>query len=225
MKTVNINGLNFDIHEGNIGISMSGGADSSMVFYILAKYAPGPIHVFSCANGMTSYSEPIGALRVINWVIEKTNRKDIFFHTHWVNDKKIHNMWDKGIYKNSNIEVLYMGLTRPPPIGAITEFDIGNGIAYGDEWDGRVWNQLYFTPEDKETVLELFGYFPEDLDFNAYTPFANTDKQGVADFYKFFDVEELYSVTRSCESMTLKEGHCGTCWWCKERIWGFGKLE
>jgi tRNA(Ile)-lysidine synthase TilS/MesJ len=53
MKTIQIGNLPIDIHDGAICISMSGGADSSILFYILMKYAPGPIHVFSCGNEQT----------------------------------------------------------------------------------------------------------------------------------------------------------------------------
>ena len=37
-------------------------------------------------------------------------------------------------------------------------------------------------------------------------------------------MDSLFTVTRSCESVTLTEGHCGECWWCQERMWGFNRL-
>ena len=76
MNTIKINNLDIDIHDGPIGISLSGGADSSLLFYILMKYASGPIHVFSCGNGNTNYHEPISAMRVINYCVRKINQKN-----------------------------------------------------------------------------------------------------------------------------------------------------
>lgn len=35
--------------------------------------------------------------------------------------------------------------------------------------------------------------------------------------------QELYALTISCESLTDPDPiHCGDCWWCEERKWGFG---
>ena len=36
----------------------------------------------------------------------------------------------------------------------------------------------------------------------------------------------LFPVTRSCELKGKLEyyGHCGKCWWCEERQWGFDQL-
>jgi tRNA(Ile)-lysidine synthase TilS/MesJ len=50
MKTIKVNNLNFDIHNGPIGVALSGGADSAIMLYILMKFAPGPINVYTCAN-------------------------------------------------------------------------------------------------------------------------------------------------------------------------------
>jgi 7-cyano-7-deazaguanine synthase in queuosine biosynthesis len=36
---------------------------------------------------------------------------------------------------------------------------------------------------------------------------------------------KIFPITRSCESWTNDfSKHCGECWWCKEREWGFGRL-
>ena len=62
------------------------------------------------------------------------------------------------------------------------------------------------------------------------------DKRMIAHLYKHFNVlEELLPHTRSCEwhegfenngviVPNPKDGHCGECWWCRERKWAFGKL-
>jgi 7-cyano-7-deazaguanine synthase in queuosine biosynthesis len=205
MKTISFNNLTVDIHDGPIGIVMSGGADSSLLFYILMKYAPGPIHAISCANGRTNNREPYGALNVINRCIELTERKDVFFYSYWVDHKLWDNMISREVVKRADVNVVYGGFTRPPPEGAIVDFDT-------DAAFGAV-----------ETPGLVSPYYYENN--RLYYPFANINKKGVAELYKELDIEDLYSYTRSCESLTLTTGHCGKCWWCKERVWAFGRLE
>jgi 7-cyano-7-deazaguanine synthase in queuosine biosynthesis len=72
-------------------------------------------------------------------------------------------------------------------------------------------------------------------------PWANTDKQGIAKMYREEKlIDSLLPVTRSCEYDPTSDyyyantwprwgdeirdpylEHCGECWWCKEREWGF----
>ena len=223
MKTIKINDLDIDIHDGPIGISLSGGADSSLLFYILMKYSSGPIHVFSCGNGNTNYHEPSSAIRVINYCIKKFNRSDVYFHAHWVDAKTIANMLSKELMKPYGLPILYNGFTRPPPKGAIVDYDANSPIAVGGVDHEKVL-PTYWTKEDNELIQVIFG-LAIGGEKPLYTPFINVNKQELAKIYSFLEIEDLYSITRSCESLTLTTGHCGTCWWCKERIWGFGYLE
>ena len=63
-------------------------------------------------------------------------------------------------------------------------------------------------------------------DDRVYNPIINNDKRDVAKLYRSLNIErELFPYTRSCEDDKHIDGHCGVCWWCKERIWGFGYLE
>ena len=63
--------------------------------------------------------------------------------------------------------------------------------------------------------------------FKFNRPFMQHDKRGVAELYSHFDVlEELFPLTRSCEKLTTDfSSHCGECWFCKEREWGYGVLD
>lgn len=205
MKQIKIGSLPIDIHEGPIGIMLSGGADSSILLYILMKYAEGPIHAFSCGNGRTNHQEPLGALKVINRVIEMTGRRDIFFRAHWVERKVLDTLFDRTLVRQANVNVVYGAFTRPPPDDAITDFD----------------TDADYVPKGLSEKVNDHYYENNKL----YYPFSNINKKGIYQLYKDLDVEDLYSYTRSCESLTLTSGHCGKCWWCKERIWAFGKLE
>ena len=54
----------------------------------------------------------------------------------------------------------------------------------------------------------------------------NMDKKDLALIYKEHNLlSTLFPITRSCVTETMNfDAHCGECWWCKERIWAFGKL-
>ena len=71
-------------------------------------------------------------------------------------------------------------------------------------------------------------------DDKFYMPWANTNKKGIAKMYRDENIiDSLLPVTRSCEwdptcdyydvigTVDPYLGHCGECWWCKEREWGF----
>ena len=62
-----------------------------------------------------------------------------------------------------------------------------------------------------------------------WEPLRNTDKKGVAEIFDLFDARELFSLTWSCEKYVWPEGrheqHCDNCWFCKERLWGFGSYK
>ncbi len=79
---------------------------------------------------------------------------------------------------------------------------------------------------------------PKDLEWNEtisiYHPFIRLDKRKTAEKYKEYDVlETLFPLTSSCEENNLSQRKkineieweaCGKCWFCYERIYGFGKL-
>ena len=64
-----------------------------------------------------------------------------------------------------------------------------------------------------------------------YTPWSNIDKKKLAEIYKKYTlIDTLFNHTRSCEWTSHNQGHliqnpglnhCGVCWWCQEREWGF----
>ena len=81
MKTITIDNLNIDLHDGNIGVAVSGGADSALLLYILMKNITAPISIVSCGNGLTNNQEPVNALKITNEVMKLTGKKNIYFTT------------------------------------------------------------------------------------------------------------------------------------------------
>jgi hypothetical protein len=216
MNSITVANVNIDIHDGPLGISVSGGADSAIMLYILMKYAPGPIHVYTCVSKVKNRTAPYTALDVIGKCIDMTGRKDneIFHHSSFVDKSYIDNMYFlcRNDLDNNVINYVYTGLTTWPPLEVRDSFNI------------RPHRKEGVYVEDREPEIEKPVYAGRDNKF--YAPFRNVNKSVICEAYKELNVlEELFPITRSCESFTLTKGHCGECWWCEERQWGFGRLE
>ena len=216
--------LNFNLlqPESPIGIMTSGGADSSLLVALLMKYHQYPIRVISTAHATTGFTEPGNALKVLTHCVEKFNRKDVTFYTHYVDDKKPWNVIPSE-YVMQNISHLYFGFTKQPPEGSFTDFE-SNQVAASNGFDDGITKPLEF--DTIRDTSKIFGerMLQEPGDYKIITPFININKKAIAEIYKQEDLEEIYPMTRSCESLTLREGHCGKCWWCKERLWAFGYI-
>jgi 7-cyano-7-deazaguanine synthase in queuosine biosynthesis len=205
MNSIKFNTIGVDIHTGNIGISASGGADSAILLYILMKYASSPIHVFTCASKEKNRVSPHIALDVIGKCIDLTGNKNIHHHIYFV-ERQTYQTWIDGLTEyinNKKVDIMYTGVTALPPDDVLTTF--------------RSINSLYNKRNPNQVRPVYQGKF--------YMPFFNLNKQQVCEVYKELGVlEELYPLTRSCEDLNLTSGHCGQCWWCEERKWGFSKL-
>ena len=224
MKTITIDNLNIDLHDGNIGVAVSGGTDSALLLYILMKHATSRIHIISCANGLTNNQEPVNALKITNEIMKLTGKKNVYFTTHWAENKQLNTTFQKELIVDTlKLDIMYFGFTRPPPEGAIVDFDVIGSAAVGGV-DKELTRQTYWSKD--EELTSIFGPKANGFKFPlaVASPFININKKEIARLYKSLDIETLYSMTRSCESLTALDVHCGKCWWCKERLWAFGKL-
>lgn len=228
MNSIHYNDFKFDICDGNLGAYISGGADSALMLYMLMSNISQPLHIFSTANGKSNYREPINALKVINKVMEMTgyDPNNLRFYTHWTKHKTTDNVMSAEYMQNVKVDTVYFGFTRPPPSDAITDFDTINVAAQGGVDHGLTLDIYY------ENLSKIPWHFFQNNKFSypeltqSYClPFININKQKIAMLYKELNIEDLYKTTRSCESTIIDDRHCGSCWWCKERIWGFGYLD
>lgn len=210
MKNINIEiesvTLPLLIFPGPIGISVSGGADSAILLYILMKYAVDPIHIFTASLSSKNNTSPRYAFNVIEQCIKLTGNSNIFHHVHFIESMDHRgNLFNGHNYflKNKLISIVYTAETLMPPLDEFQKFK----------------NQDYFiykqrTPLKKKPVI----------DGNFYCPFRHIDKRQIMSLYLHYNLlETLFPVTRSCEDIILTEGHCGECLWCEERFWAFGK--
>ncbi len=207
---------NVDIQEtpGKIGVFCSGGADSSILLYLLLKNTQSQITVFTLGNKEKKYKN----IDITKNVIEKcqllTGRnidQHILRNTDVQTKEEIFNTEFLQHVDNGNLKLLYTGFTSNPPQTVTETFKNSSPIAIRD-------------PE----FVKPFWHRNDTL----YTPFANIDKTVIAQMYTELDVmDSLFPVTRSCEWKDGMDGedpgleHCGICWWCEERQWAFNKLS
>lgn len=193
-----------------IGIKLSGGADSAIVCYMLSKYiaenrSNTTIKPITVEHAGKSYQLEF-AKKIIEFC--KLEFGNIFEeHEHeWcdVSDRYVivQDNLVKRLYKENKIQCHFVGITQNPPSSVMNQ--IG--------WNG---------PADDRSA----GVKRPLIKGSAYFPLINTNKQGVCNLYKEYNVlDTLFPLTRSCENFTEDYSvHCGECWFCKERYWGFGK--
>lgn len=189
----------------HIGIKMSGGVDSSLVSYLLAKHILDnnldiklyPIIIVE----MLSPFQALFALPVIKFIEQQTG---FVFETPFrfecaVDENKTEKMRSiENKLLQKDLDIIVAGTTQHPKSG----FDETGG------------------PDESRV-----GEFAEIWD-KIYIPFINKDKKELAEIYKKNNLTDtLFPLTRSCVEVTNNfDKHCGECWWCKERLWAFGKL-
>ena len=200
-----------------IGIKVSGGADSAGVSYMIFK----TIHEQNLDTEVviitTDHSDKpyqrIYSNKVIGWLRKEFPSVKVIAHL--TNDTGTMDYSDAQdvvldkAYNELRIERHYNGITQNPPKEISEQFE--------DESIG----------EFDETRFGKFSQWNGDYHHPGYRPFINTDKKGVASIYEQYNLlDTLFLETRSCEEVTHDfSKHCGRCWYCKEREWGFGKLQ
>ena len=224
--------MNINLHIPNnvfleqnntLAIWFSGGADSSILCYLLAKhikdnqldYKIQPVTVLK-RIGDTAH------LNVLNFIKEKLDCADLFL------DIIVHNTSSKQEYDDSFFNVrldhvtnglynyIYSGINQSPDTEAYT-----NGWKMAQEVQdirGSMITKLKILCG----VIELDGV---DYEFGDIRPFVNLDKKQIADLYKQHNLlDSLFPLTNSCGYHGPVNSHCETCWFCRERLWAFGKF-
>lgn len=209
-----------------IGIWMSGGADSSLLCYLLAHKIKTENLSIKILPITIDYKRPFVRIAVdVRKKIEQIlDAKDIFLE-HLVYHPPIEVEWSREELAkqfhlknqehiiNDQFQILYSGITTNPPR------EVQEGFRWGvlEDVEQKRGNSV-----SKETIR----YFVKDnYEFYEIKPFFNLTKKDIARLYKENNLlDNLFPLTRSCEKIGTVTGHCGECWWCEERQWAFEKL-
>lgn len=216
-----------------IGIWMSGGVDSTLMCYLLAKKIKEqnlsvkiqPVSV----DNKRPFAYIAGTVR--QKIEELLDCSDIFLEHLFYTPKENESLWDQkefkqqfldrnyDNFKNDRMQVLYTGTTLNPPQSVQKTFN------YGILPDIEA-----IRGENVPKIIEKYSVHEVEnmtKEFMEIRPFLEINKQGIAQLYKDNNLlDTLFPLTRSCEDTTpgVVHGHCGSCWWCEERKWGFGTL-
>ena len=206
-----------NINVETIGIWMSGGADSSMLAYLLAKQIRDfdlniKIQPLSVRRGRPN--NPIYAGNVIDFIEEdlqiKMNDHIIYYPD--INDehqREIKEFWDRDDenFREGLFQILYSGITCNPP----------------KDDDTIPLNKERSRDEDADRPIVSKNGIRYYIN-----PFFHINKKGLAKLYKEHGVlDTLFPKTFSCEGSVEETKthtqHCKRCWWCQERYWAFGR--
>lgn len=213
-----------------IGISLSGGADSALLAYLICSQTNADIHFNTQIRMWRSrpWAEHV-AENVVNWFGGKFNNK--FYHhknlippeleepTEYLikdeygkmksGNRIILRSYNEYIAHKYNLNALYGGVNLNPDI----------------EIEGKV--------KERDE-----GHIPPHFVHNGIDichPFVYTKKDWIIRQYYENNIEDLLDLTRSCEGefegldyTTYTPGQdvpvCGECFWCKERQWGIDNV-
>jgi hypothetical protein len=190
-----------------IFVHTSGGADSSLILYLVAKKL----------QEQSKQSIPIDCLGL--------------YKTEWMKNG-INNVIDYVAKKFPNLQ--FNKILRPYVRGAGAEI-----------WkhkleiiDNFYKKELNLEQNDISFLLGLtkvyegLDYPNEDIDNRqgkdwvamSYLPLGRVTKDTVSEIYDELNLDDLFELTHSCTYRPFGQGHCGECYFCKERKLAFGKL-
>jgi 7-cyano-7-deazaguanine synthase in queuosine biosynthesis len=206
-----INDVNIPLFEGKVGLSMSGGADSSLLLYILLSNKKETLEVFTLASDLKGRTSAKIAANVIDNCIELTGNNNVNHHVVYVdeqNDEKLFRLPLEMLAENK-INMMYTAVTANPPKEIADNFFTPNENTEQNFRDPLIFRNII-------------------INDSWCCPFFNIDKTKIAEMYKSLGLmDTLFPLTRSCELENPPSnflGHCDNCWWCKERFWGFKRL-
>jgi 7-cyano-7-deazaguanine synthase in queuosine biosynthesis len=207
-------GVRLDLRNGPVGIMLSGGVDSAILLYYLMRYTTDTIHIYTTGSNLKFRRNSIIAPRVVEKCIELTGNNNVVHHIHYDESATDTSMIDapQEDIDKQKINIVYDGTTMNPP----------------DDIASKFTPAIDFDYTRKDSADNVMTY----RDDKFYMPWANTDKKGIARMYRDENlIESLLPITRSCEYDPTCEyfdnvkdpglEHCGECWWCKEREWGY----
>jgi len=180
---------------GPIGIYLSGGSDSAILFWLIASQRQHEVVLLTVASDDKKFNiEP--ALAVVEWV-----------------------------NSNTSVTILEHCVTIAPNLESRKDYRDQATNSLTKQWNLSCWvSGKTLNPDvklkhheqrktDRDTVM------PRVIHDHFYSPFYNINKSHLALLYKKYELSKLHSLTVSCETSYPP---CGDCWWCAEREWAYG---
>ena len=225
----------FDTNWKNIAVSVSGGADSALLAYMVCDLAKEHNIVIHFINHVRMWKtrpwQQHDADKVYNWLFQR------FYHTKF--ERHIN-------FIAPDIEYGNIGPNLTDEYGKKVSGDNIQQRSYAEFICHKHNVDAYYNAVTRNPRQTQFnGMIERDIERNndnahleymihmgrvASHPFRFVDKSWVVGKYKELDIMELFDVTRSCEGEFENINYtnytagqyvptCGECFWCKEREW------
>lgn len=228
----------FDPRWEKIAISVSGGADSTLLAHLLCEYItkndllPIQVHIISHIRcWKTKPWQDEDSLNIYKYLFKTFKHINFKRHTNFIapeleygsigptltdeygklvsGDNIQQRAYAEYICQRENIDAYYNGVTRNPP---------------GMDFGGMPSRDIEPTEDNKHLTYMIH------MGRVACHPFRFVDKSWVVKQYKDLGLIDLFNFTRSCEGTfdhidytNYKKGQyvpcCGECFWCNERDW------
>jgi hypothetical protein len=222
-----------DLPDGtyNIAIKLSGGADSSLIYYALCNKFKNnkDVNIIPVTLGTDLKPDYIPySKKIIDIVYNLTGKKPLDHIIRYIKHDPIEYDLEQirmveYVIEKYKVRYCFSGLTINPPYKEMVKYFSDNCKTLNLDL-----SRISATIESRDKSRDTSTYVSNDF---SQRPFGNNDKKYVAKYYKKYNVlESLYPYTHSCEAFekaTDHDGnalHCGHCYFCAERWWGFGRL-
>lgn len=227
----------------NVSVMLSGGADSTIIYYALCDYYKDKdveVYPMTLTRLGINHNSKIYVERIIDWVADKTGYRPPK-HLAWVDmdatnepadlESRMHNELCARSVNEYGCEVIYKGLSMNYDPDVILPWLLETKTG-----DRLVKCLVHYARHDttrdplnhnrnKPAVID-----DELTDAKRCSPFIQLNKDAVVQAYKDYGVlEELYPLTMTCILAPPLDrfegnGHCGWCFPCIEREYAFGYL-
>lgn len=235
MKNIDGVDIPFSTTWDKIAVSISGGADSAMLAYLLCQMVVQKdfeIHVISHIRmWKTRPWQSHDSLNVYNWLVKHFPNIKFKRHTNFIapeleygnigpnltdeygkqvsGDNIEQRAFAEYVCHHYDVEAYYNAVTRNPP-------DV--------DFQGMPNRDVDLTDENEHLAIM------EHMDILACHPFRFVNKSWVIRQYRRLELLDLLKLTRSCEGEFPKITYknylpgqsvplCNECFWCKERSW------
>ena len=197
-------GVSVKLPNGPVGINFSGGADSTILVFLVMSQLSVPLHLITTTVSDRDNSHKKTTKAITDKLCQLTSNTDIHFHYNHqeTSQSGISTLFDLSkqlIYKDRIVNSILTGITANPP-GYITD-SFKNSEVEPSARDSSITRPIRRAP----------GWF---------NPLTNLNKQDICKIYYDNNIlDSVFPLTKSCWT-DFGEPPCGSCWFCEERDWG-----
>lgn len=216
-------------NETRLGLHLSGGADSALLLYMLCVYKINvrpEIELLPLVFQVEEKNYQVkSTLQIIELITRLTGVKlqpIIFDPTPQQDLEVVKKIETRHLFVKEIIDCNFNGVTASN-FNVVTD----NPLSFVcDDYNKKINNTDIKLLRSKQKMDTFFHRFKVNNKICfTYRPFVNIDKKEIYELYKTYDLlDNLFPLTRSCNELGRHTiSHCGKCFWCFERFWGFGR--